>query len=131
MSSTQTITALVPTIPAHDLDGLVGFYKSALGLEEDTEYPSVPDGVLLRAGEGQRILVYKTEAARGEHTLVSFLVRDLKGVVSDLRSKGVEFEEFDLPGAPPWADGILEDENYLSAWFRDPEGSFINLMEYK
>jgi hypothetical protein len=64
-------------------------------------------------------------------------VEDIEAVVAELRARGVEFEEVDLPGLKT-VDGIAEVEgNYPSknssgeraAWFRDSEGNLIGMGE--
>ena len=45
-----------------------------------------------------RLLLYKSTYQRGENTVASFLVKDVEGIVSDLRGRGVSFEDYDHPG---------------------------------
>jgi hypothetical protein len=61
-------------------------------------------------------------------------VPDIEATVAQLRARGVEFEQFDLPGVRT-IDGIAEiDGNYPSkgsreraVWFRDSEGNLIGM----
>ena len=62
-------------------------------------------------------------------------VDDIEATVAELRERGVEFEEVDLPGLRT-VDGIAEVEgNYPSkggkgeraAWFRDSEGNMLGI----
>ena len=71
----------------------------------------------------------------GEHTQMAWTVDDIEGVVATLRSRGVVFEDVDVPGFHT-ADGIAEIEgNYPSAggvgergaWFRDSEGNLLGI----
>ncbi|MCP2349324.1 VOC family protein [Nonomuraea roseoviolacea] len=66
-------------------------------------------------------------------TQMAWEVDDIEAVVSELRRRGVVFEEVDAPGFPT-RDGIAEIEgNYPSkdargergAWFRDSEGNLL------
>jgi hypothetical protein len=42
-----------------------------------------------------------TGKASGESTQMGWEVNDIEATVADLRSRGVEFEEVDLPGSEP------------------------------
>jgi hypothetical protein len=62
-------------------------------------------------------------------------VEDLEATVAELRSRGVVFEEYDLPGLRT-VDGIADIEgNYPSkggvgekgAWFHDSEGNLLGI----
>ena len=72
--------------------------------------------------------------ASGDHTQIAFEVDNLESVVAELRRRGVEFEEVDVPGLHT-VDGIADIEgNYPSkgvgergAWFRDSEGNLIGV----
>jgi hypothetical protein len=41
--------------------------------------------------------VYETQASTPEHTAASFVVEHLQALMSDLRGKGVSFEEYTCP----------------------------------
>ena len=45
-----------------------------------------------------------------------------------LREKGVEFEEYDMPGLKTTA-GVAESGGMRSAWFKDPDGNILALAE--
>jgi hypothetical protein len=74
-------------------------------------------------------------AASGTFTQLGFEVEDIGAVVADLRSRGVVFEEFDLPPDIEVEDGIVKvEDNYPSKgvgergiWFRDSEGNLLAL----
>ncbi|HEX5620238.1 MAG TPA: hypothetical protein VFX51_17595, partial [Solirubrobacteraceae bacterium] len=62
---------------------------------------------------------------------------DIDATVAELRRRGVEFDDVDVPGLKT-VDGIAEVEgNYPSkgstgeraAWFRDSEGNLLGLGE--
>ena len=70
----------------------------------------------------------------GTHTQMSWEVDNIEATVRELRARGVEFEEYDLPGLKT-IDGIAEVRgNYpskgtgeLAAWFRDSEGNLLGI----
>jgi catechol 2,3-dioxygenase-like lactoylglutathione lyase family enzyme len=113
------------TIPAKDMEGTRRFYEDVLGAQVLTEDPG---GILYRSGDSTFSL-YPTEfAGTAQHTLGAFMVRDVEAVVADLRSKGVTFEDYDLPGVKT-ADGIAELGGFRGAWFKDPEGNILSVVE--
>jgi catechol 2,3-dioxygenase-like lactoylglutathione lyase family enzyme len=113
------------TIPAKDLDGTRKFYEDVLGLQVIQDDPA---GILYRSGDSV-VMLYPTEfAGTAQHTLGTFMVGDIDAAVADLRSKGVTFEEYDMPGLKT-EGGIAELGGVKSAWFKDPEGNILGLGE--
>jgi catechol 2,3-dioxygenase-like lactoylglutathione lyase family enzyme len=118
--------SLGATIPAKDLDGTRRFYEDILGAQIVTEDPG---GILYRSGDSSFSL-YPTEfAGTAQHTLGAFMVNDVEAAVADLRAKGVTFEEYDLPGLKT-VNGIAELGGERGAWFKDPEGNILSVVEY-
>jgi hypothetical protein len=65
---------------------------------------------------------------------MGFTVDDIEATVAELRSRGVVFEEYGIPGLP-MVNGVVDiPGNYPSkgsgergAWFRDCEGNLLGL----
>ncbi|MCX5076355.1 VOC family protein [Streptomyces sp. NPDC054949] len=121
-------------LPAQDLERARRFYAERLGLEPVDERPG---GLLYRCGGTEFVLFASTGASPGTFTQMGWVVDDLTSVVSELRRRGVRFEEVDAPGLHT-EDGIAEIEgNYPSkgargeraAWFRDSEGNLVGIGE--
>ncbi|WP_263168186.1 VOC family protein [Streptomyces sp. SCSIO ZS0520] len=121
-------------LPAVDLDRARRFYAEKLGLEPVDERPG---GLLYRTPGGDFALFQSTGSSPGTFTQCGWEVPDLDALVRELRSRGVEFEEVDVPGLRT-VDGIAEVEgNYPSkhshgeraAWFRDSEGNLLGVGE--
>ena len=118
-------------LPAQDLARAKAFYAEKLGLEPVEERPG---GLRYQCGSGRFSLFESTGAASGSHTQMAWEVDDIQAVVSELRRRGVVFEEVDAPGLRT-VDGIAEVEgNYPSAgvaeraaWFRDSEGNLLGI----
>ncbi|MGH3736746.1 MAG: VOC family protein [Micromonosporaceae bacterium] len=113
------------TIPARDFDRAKRFYRETLGLKvvEDG-----PEGVRFECG-GSSLYVYPTFSPEvAGHTLASWEVADLAAEMADLRSRGVTFEEYDLPGLKT-VDGVAELGNERGAWFKDSEGNILAVGE--
>lgn len=113
-------------IPVKDLKRAREFYESVLGLEIDSM--EIPGGVLVHGGEGTRFLLYETSATSSA-TVASFLVKDLRSVVSELRARGVTFAEYDMPGLKT-VGGIADlGPGGLSAWITDSEGNAVGIVQ--
>jgi catechol 2,3-dioxygenase-like lactoylglutathione lyase family enzyme len=118
-------------LPAKDLERARKFYSEKLGLEPVEERPG---GLLYRCGAGYFALFESTGGASGNHTQMGWEVADIDATVAALRTRGVAFEEYDLPGLKT-VNGIAEIEgNYPSkgagergAWFRDSEGNLLGI----
>lgn len=119
-------------LPAQDLARARAFYAEKLGLEPAEERPG---GLLYRCAGGTKFVLFaSTGQSSGEFTQMAWTVDDIEAVVAELRSRGVEFEEVDLPGLRT-VNGIVEVAgNYPSvgtgergAWFRDSEGNLLGI----
>jgi uncharacterized protein (TIGR02246 family) len=118
-------------LPAQDLARARRFYADKLGLEASEERPG---GLLYRAASGEFALFQSAGASPGTFTQMAWEVDDIEATVAELRSRGVVFEEYDMPGLET-VDGIAEIEgNYPSkgvgeraAWFRDSEGNMLGI----
>lgn len=119
-------------LPAKDLARARKFYSEKLGLEPVEERPG---GLRYRCGSSSFFALFESAgAASGTHTQMAWEVTDLDATVSALRSRGVVFEEYDLPGLET-VNGVATIQwNYPSkgvgergAWFRDSEGSLLGL----
>ncbi|MEV6651709.1 VOC family protein [Streptomyces sp. NPDC051219] len=119
-------------LPAQNLDRARRFYSQKLGLEPIDERPG---GLLYRCAGADFALFQSAGASPGTFTQMGWEVDDIENVVSQLKRRGVVFEEVDLPGLRT-RDGIAEiDGNYPSkgamgergAWFRDSEGNMLGV----
>ena len=88
------------------------------------------DGVLgFRTGQTS-LTVYRSEfAGTNKANAVSWDMQgDLEDTVASLRSKGVTFEQYDIPRMT-WRDGIHEAGDTKLVWFKDPDGNILHLIE--
>ena len=114
------------SLPAKDIEGTRKFYEEVLGLKAIREDPA---GIMYRAGDSV-VLLYPTEhAGTAKHTIGGFVVEDLEATTKDLQSKGVKFEEYDMPGLKT-ENGVATLGDSKVAWFKDPEGNILALNEY-
>jgi len=130
--TTSTITRLTTApayavLPAEDLSRARSFYHDVLGLELSE---SQEGAFFIHSGSGTKVMVYERARTSAEHTVLTFVVEDLRATVSELRSRGVVFEEYSLPGLVT-TEGIAEMPDGLGSWFTDPEGNIINIAQMK
>jgi catechol 2,3-dioxygenase-like lactoylglutathione lyase family enzyme len=118
-------------LPAKDLDRARRWYAEKLGLEPDEERPG---GLRYVLASGVFCLFASQGGADGSFTQLALHVDDLEAEMAAMRSRGVVFEEYDVPGLTT-VDGVADIEgNYPSkgraergAWFRDSEGNLIGM----
>ena len=120
-------------LPAQDLERARAFYAEKLGLEPAEEREG---GLRYVCANGEFALFESTGSAAGDHTQMAWEVDDIEATVSELRSRGVVFQDYDRPGLKT-IDGIAEIEGQYpskgsgerGAWFRDSEGNMLGIGE--
>jgi len=118
-----------PTLPAVDIKRARKFYEEMLGLKVIMEDPA--PGMMLQAGGGTMLYVYQRTPTKADHTVAEFEVDDIDAEMKELRSKGVKFEEYDMPGLKT-VNGIAKmDGDVKAAWFKDTEGNILALGQSK
>jgi catechol 2,3-dioxygenase-like lactoylglutathione lyase family enzyme len=116
---------VVATIPVTDLGRSKQFYGGTLGLALLHENPF---SVRYDAGGGSQLSIFKRPPTKTEHTLAHFEVDDIAAAVRDLQSKGVRFQEY-TEGPLKTTGSIAELGPNRGAWFSDPDGSTLGLMQ--
>ena len=111
------------TLPAEDLRRARSFYEEKLGLETELR-DDMPESLFVHAGKGNLIVLYERGRTTADNTAVTFEVDDLEGTVSELRSHGVKFEEYDFPGLKT-VNSIAARDADKAAWFKDSEGNIL------
>lgn len=111
------------------------FYGQMLGLEV-VQRDDMPMPLLnLKLSDGQEILIYpKPDHSPATFTILNFAVGDIEEAVDELASKGVKFESYDMGPVKTDAKGIARDDNGPGpsmAWFKDPAGNILALMQEK
>jgi catechol 2,3-dioxygenase-like lactoylglutathione lyase family enzyme len=106
------------------------FYSQTLGLEveEKTEPMSM---LTLHLATGGNVLIYpKDDHTPAAYTVLNFPVDNLEATVDDLISRGVTFEHYDGPMQTD-EKGIFHGGGPLIAWFKDPAGNILSVIETK
>ena len=112
-------------ISTDDILTAKAFYADRLGLEVTEE-----NGMLtLHFAGGAKVLVYPKGADHqpATYTCLNFPVGDIDAAIDDLVSRGVTFERYD--GLDQDVRGVLRAYGPPIAWFRDPAGNILSLIE--
>ena len=114
-------------LPASDIERAKSWYADHLGLKPTHEDEG---GVQYVTGDGTEFWVYPSQfAGTNQATAMGFMAKDLSGEMDDLKSRGVTFEDYDIPGVKT-VEGVAEfGEGERGAWFKDSEGNIIALFE--
>jgi predicted enzyme related to lactoylglutathione lyase len=111
------------TMPAQDVKRARQFYEQKLGLTPTDEQP---DGsAMYRTGETGFLVFQSMGKPSGEHTQMGLNVDDLNAAVTELKSKGVKLEEYDLPNFKSENGIVNMPDGSKGAWFKDTEGNLI------
>ena len=119
---------LYAALPASDIARAKEWYHQRLGLAPTEESPG--GGLFYETG-GTRFTIYPSAfAGTNQATAAGFSVDDFDAAISELRSNGVVFEEYDLGEDLKTVDGIATtpDGNRI-AWFKDSEGNILGIGE--
>lgn len=109
-------------LPASDLDRARTYWTGLLDREPEMNLEDEAFFVLIG---GIRVLVYRTQfAGTAQNTVLGIESDDLDGDMERLRDRGVEFNQYDLPGLTT-VDGVAEVDGLRTAWFTDSEGNII------
>jgi catechol 2,3-dioxygenase-like lactoylglutathione lyase family enzyme len=115
------------TVATRNLRSAKRFYEETLGLKA-----AISDerrGVYFVAGSGTMLNLYERQHSTPESSVATFLVENLDDVMSDLRKRGISFEEYDLPDLKT-KGGVYSDETgFKVAWFKDPDGNIIGIEQ--
>jgi len=108
-----------------DLSKAKQFYSQTLGLEV-----SEANGMLkLNIAGGAEILVYpKPNHIPATFTILNFPVDDIEQVVDQLTARGVHFEKYEGELKTD-EKGIFRGGGPLIAWFRDPAGNILSVIQ--
>ena len=111
---------------ANDIEKAKEFYGRTLGLKV-----SETNGLLtLHLAGGNNVLIYpKPNHTPATFTVLNFPVDDVDQAVDELTKRGVRFEIYDLPDIKTDKKGIMRGNGPTIAWFKDPAGNILSVME--
>ena len=113
-------------IPAQDLDRARKFYETKLGFRAKQE---TAGGVVYEFGKGTACFLYPTPHAGTSRASQAFWeVEDIEREVAELKKRGVEFEEYDMPEMK-LRNSIYAGGGAKAAWFKDSEGNILAVIQ--
>lgn len=113
----------------NDLQKAKQFYGDTLGVEvKETE-----QGLQLHIFGGTMIFVYeKSDHVPATYTILNFVVEDIDKAVNKLVEKGIKFEHYpEMTDEKGIARGLENDKGPNIAWFKDPSGNFLSVLQDK
>jgi catechol 2,3-dioxygenase-like lactoylglutathione lyase family enzyme len=116
----------VANLAVKDLQAAKKFYEGILGLKP---VDAAGDELIVYQSGKSTLNVYRSkEAGTNKATAVTWAVGDdVDRVVRDLKAKGVKFEHYDMPAMKREGD-IHIDGDMKVAWFKDPDGNILNIV---
>lgn len=98
------------------------FYGETLGLRVSED-----NGMLMLhlAGDRDTLVYPKPDHQPATYTILNFPVPDIDAAVDELAARGVTFERYDGVDEK----GVFRDMGPLIAWFRDPAGNVLSVLQ--
>ena len=110
----------------NDVKKAKDFYGRTLGLEVVEE----SRGLELHIAGGFRVFVYpKDDHEPATFTILNFPVDDVEEAVAELKNRGVRFEIYREGEIKTDENGIMRGHGTKMAWFKDPAGNFLSVLE--
>jgi predicted enzyme related to lactoylglutathione lyase len=108
-----------------DVPAAKRFYGETLGLEV-----SEANGILtLHLAGGGQVIAYPKGAQHtpASFTILNFPVADIEAAVDELTERGIVFERY--PNVKADEKGIVRGGGPLIAWFTDPAGNILSVLQ--
>jgi catechol 2,3-dioxygenase-like lactoylglutathione lyase family enzyme len=109
-----------------DLTKAKEFYGKMLGLNVTEEHGLL---TLHLAGNRPTLIYPKPNHVPATYTILNFPVDDIDKAVAELAARGVSFERYD--GFEQDAKGIARGDGPYIAWFKDPAGNILSVLQEK
>jgi catechol 2,3-dioxygenase-like lactoylglutathione lyase family enzyme len=120
-----THTRVFASYAVPDVNAVRPFYGETLGLRNTVNEWGV---LVLDIEESHDVMIYpKPDHAPATFTVLNFPVKDIVQAVDALAERGVEFERFE--GFDHDERGIVRGAGPTIAWFRDPAGNILSVVE--
>jgi len=108
-----------------DLEKARKFYGETLGLKIT---PMAEQLMSLDIAGDRGTLVYeKPDLQPANYTILNFPVDDIDKAVDELTARGVRFERYD--GFEQDEKGVFSGGGPLIAWFKDPAGNILSVLQ--
>ena len=107
-----------------DLEKAKAFYEGVLGLRTSEEHGLM---TLHLAGDRPTLVYPKPDHEPATYTVLNFPVDDIDKAVEALMERGVAFEIYEESGQD--GKGVMRQYGPPIAWFRDPAGNILSIIE--
>lgn len=120
-------TKAFSSFSVNDIQKAKDFYGKTLGLE----VAGGPEGTLVvPLSGGTKALMYpKPNHQPATFTVLNFPVENVDKAVDELSQRGVRFEIYNEPNLKTDARGISRGNGPTIAWFKDPAGNILSVLE--
>ena len=109
-----------------DITKAKNFYQTILGISCN----ETPEGLRLLLSPTHEVFIYpKPNHVPATFTVLNFIVTDMEHVVDELISAGVIFEQYNNEWLKTNQKGISRGPDRIMAWFTDPTGNYISLIQ--
>ena len=109
----------------NDLQKAKDFYGQTLGLD----ISETPEGLELHTGSNTIFLYPKPNHTPASFTVLNFSVADIEEAVDELTGLGVSLEHYNLPDIKTDERGICRGPGPQIAWFKDPAGNILSVLQ--
>jgi predicted enzyme related to lactoylglutathione lyase len=109
---------------SNDVAEAKAFYAEKLGLELTEDHGMI---TLHLAGGGKVIVYPKPNHEPATFTVLNFPVKDIEGTIDSLAKAGIQFERYE--GMDQDSRGISRGGGPLIAWFKDPAGNILSVIQ--
>jgi len=110
-----------------DMDAAKQFYGETLGLGITVLSEEFGVSSIQLAGGRDTVVYVKPDFVPATYTILNFEVDDVDAAVDDLASKGVSTERYE--GFEQDEKGIARGPGPSIAWFKDPAGNILSVMQ--
>jgi len=115
---------------AKDLGLIKKFYAETLGLKVEDS----PAGLEIQLPGGAKLMAYQSDKNQpASYTMLNFFVDDIDEAVDTLTARGVTFERFENMGFTQdekgVARGLAAHKGPDAAWFKDPQGNILEVLQ--
>jgi predicted enzyme related to lactoylglutathione lyase len=127
--SSAGFTKAFSSFSVNDLQAAKDFYAETLGIIVKEE----KEGLNLQFENGQSVFIYpKSHHQPATFTVLNLAVDDISSAVKKLGTAGIKFESYDGEMQTD-ENGIMwgkrHDNGPNIAWFKDPAGNFLSVVE--
>jgi catechol 2,3-dioxygenase-like lactoylglutathione lyase family enzyme len=114
-------------IGVDDLEAARRFYGETLEQELEVHEDQENLLTLQLAGERPTLLYHSPGMTPASYTVLNFPVDDIDAAVDWLVERGVSFERYE--GMPQDEKGVMREGGPLIAWFKDPAGNVLSVLQ--